>query len=270
MALKKRIDKDEFAKLSKDLQANYTASGDNYILDLEADDAAELRRAKDASNRERDEAKRKVSELEAKIAELSGTTGDPPADKDKDKNAGTSDAVKALEAKLTKQLAALETASNKKLADAEAKLASRDAITKKTMIQATADKIAQEISTVPTIMSRHIADNLDVEFGDDGTAKLVVIGSDGKPSGATLEQLTKQVRGNKEFAGIIIANKASGSGAPDNSRKTSGTGTRDASSNNPDGSGKSDGPNPYRLKGKELGNWASNLVAERTGRNKDG
>lgn len=265
MALKKRIEKDAFDKLSKDLQANYTANGDHYILDLESDDAAELKRAKDNANRERDEAKNKLAAAEAELAKLRTGSDDPPGDKTKTGD----DAIKALEAKMSARIDKLNQTNTAALAASEAKLAARDQLTRKTMIQAAADKMAADISTVPTIMSRHISDRFDVEFGDDGTAKLIVVGNDGKPSGATVEQLTKEMRGNKEFAGIIIANKASGSGAPDNSRKPSGANQRDASSPS-DGNGKSDAPNPYKLQGKELGNWAKDLVASRSGRKQDG
>lgn len=256
MALKKRIEKDAFEKLSADLKANYTANGDHYILDLESDDAAELKRAKDNANRERDEAKSKLAAAEAELAKLRGGD-DPPGDKTK---TGDGDALKSLEAKMNARIDKLNQTNTAALAASEAKLAARDQLTRKTMVQAAADKMAADISTVPTIMSRHIADRFDVEFGDDGSAKLIVVGNDGKPSGATVDQLTKEMRGNKEFAGIIIANKASGSGAPDNVRKPSGAGPREPSTV---GGDKSNAPDPYKMQGAELGNWAKDLVASR-------
>lgn len=204
MALKRKIDEDTFKALAKDVQKEYTKDGEHYVLDYEDADASELKRAKDRATEDAREAKKALKTLQAKFEELEEQAGD--ADKNKD----VAKLTKAFEAKLKVQTEALA-----ELKDSyDKKLSVRDAATKAATINATAKEIATKISTVPVAMSKLIAERLDVEIGDDGTTKLVVVGADGKASNMTLEQLSKEFVANKELAGMIVGSKASGSGAP--------------------------------------------------------
>lgn len=204
MALKKKIDEETFKALPKDVQTNYTKSGDNYILDLEGDDAEELKRGKDRANEEAKEAKKAQKAAEKKLAELEEQIGD--GDKEKD----IAKLTKAFDAKLKVATDAME-AAKKESVD---KIAARDALTKKSMIDAASKEIATKISTMPTIMARFLADRLSVEISEEGEAALVVLDAKGKASSLTIEQLQKEFSTNKEYAGMIIGSKASGSGTP--------------------------------------------------------
>lgn len=220
MALKKKIDEATFKALPKEVQENYTKSGENYILDLENDDADELRRAKDRANEEAKEAKKLAKTLAKELEELKETIGD--GDKEKD----IAKLTKAFDAKLAKLQSDFEAATK----TAGDKIASRDALVKKNIIDATTREIAAKISTVPNLMARELATRLDVEIDPDtGEASLQVLDSKGKVSSATLEQLTKEFTTNKDFASIIIGSKAAGSGAPRNGpeRAPSGAGGSD-------------------------------------------
>src|SRR5579862_7390210 len=65
MALKRKITKAEHAALKPDLQAEYKADGENFVLDAEGfDDPGELRRAL-----EREKTEKKEATERAKIAE---------------------------------------------------------------------------------------------------------------------------------------------------------------------------------------------------------
>lgn len=193
MALKRKIDKDTYAKLSDEMKTLYVASGSDYVLD--AEDAEELKNAKDREKqrardleRERDEALNKLAEIEeAKKQEEAKKAGD----------------VAALE-KSWKERAAKEKEplvnENKKLRD----------LMVKSLVDGTANTIAQEISTVPSLMSRALRDRLTVDFeGDEPTLR--ILGADGKPSALTTEDLKKEFVANKEYSGIIVGSKATGS-----------------------------------------------------------
>lgn len=217
MALKKKLDKAAFDALTKDVQKEYTANGDHYLLDLADDDAAELRRAKDREAQDAAQLRKDLKALQDKIAELEGAGGS-----DKNKETDIAKLTASFESKLAKLNEKFE-GEKKALTD---KQAQRDMQTRKSMIDAAAAAIATKISTVPTIMATTLATRFDVDFTGD-EPKLVVLDASGKPSAMTPDQLSKEFLANKEFAGILIGNKASGSGAPrdgNTPRKPSGAG----------------------------------------------
>lgn len=208
MALKKKIDKADFDKLSKDVQANYTANGDHYLLDLEGDEAAELRRAKDREAHDAATLRAELKTLKEEMAALKAAPGDD-GDKNKDKD------IDKLTKAFDKKLATMQETFDKAQAASDAKLASRDQSTKKSMIDAAAMAIATKISTVPAIIAKTIADRFDVDFTGD-EPKLVILGKDMKASALTSDQLSKEFSTNPDYAAIIVGSKASGSGAPRN------------------------------------------------------
>ena len=73
-------------------------------------------------------------------------------------------------------------------------------------------KIANEISTVPDLMSGAISARLTTEIVD-GKATTRVLDQDGKPSALTVEELKKEFVANEKFSSIIVGSNASGSGA---------------------------------------------------------
>lgn len=62
------------------------------------------------------------------------------------------------------------------------------------------------------LMMPHINNRLTVEVGEDGQAKVRVIGIDGKPSAATLDDFKAEIRNNEEFSPWVVASNASGPG----------------------------------------------------------
>jgi len=203
VALKRKIDKDEFEKLPKDVQKEYTAEGDGYILDVEGfEDVGELRRAKDREAADAKKFKKELKEATDKLAALEGDEG-----------------------KRAKDIAKLEKEWQEKTTAEAAKVAARDKTIAGMLVKAAAEGMAGKISKVPVLMAKAIAERLSVDHTGD-EPKLVVHGKDGKPSDLTLEQLQKEFVANKDYADIIIGTKASGSGTPrEPERKPGGAGS---------------------------------------------
>lgn len=219
MALKKKIDKEAYEKLSKDLKEMYTAKDEHYLLDLEDDPAAELQRAKAREAADNKALRAELAAAKKKLADLEAASTEDGDDVDKEKGGDKADKRRANDiAKLQKdfdaRMKALETSKSKEVEDSRAEIAKRDARLKKSMIDSAANTLATKISTAPALFGRTVADRLDVDFSDPESPVLVVLGKDGKASNMTMEQLSKELVANKDYASIIIGNKASGSGAP--------------------------------------------------------
>lgn len=234
MALKRKITKAEFDKLAKELQAEYKADGDDYVLNVDGlDDPDELRRARDREKEDAKALKKQLKEVTDKLAELEGSDDRKKGDIDKIDN--------AWKAKMEKQEK-----------EASERTARNQDFIRKNLIGATADRIAAEISTMPTIMARTIRDRLSVNFdGDEPT--LVILGSDGEPDKkATLDGLKKEFLTNKEFAPILIGSKASGGGAP-----------QGKSDSKPGSTGAPDGSKPLELHKLPPKDLAAHLRAQK-------
>ena len=195
MALKRKINKETYEKLSDEMKTIYTASGDDYVLD--AEDAKELKNAKD---QEKQRAKDLQTELDSLRAKLEAIEDE-----------------KAQEiAKKTGDLAALEKSWKEKAEKEKEPLIAENnklrAAAVKSLVDGTAGVIAQEIATVPSLMARAIKDRLTVDFdGDEPTLR--VLGPDGKPSALTIDDLKKEFVANKDYSAIIVGSKATGSSA---------------------------------------------------------
>ncbi|UOF80373.1 scaffold protein [Caudoviricetes sp.] len=180
MAFKARLTKAEFDALPEGFGAHYKKSGDSYVIDVdgETDGEINLRRAKE---HERDEVKRLKAELDEtrNAAEASGAEWKTKYDQ------------------LVTQTAETRAKSQKTLAD--------------TLIASTAGEIASELfgKNAP-IGLPHVSRRLTVEFADDGTHTLSVLGADGKPT--KVEDLKKEFLTSPEFSPILQATGASGGG----------------------------------------------------------
>lgn len=194
MALKRKLTKDEFDKLSKDVQGEYEEREGEYFLAVEGEeDPDALRRARDREKEEARRLRKENKEMRAKLEEIDGNDDRKKGDIDKIDS--------AWKAKLEK-------------AEAERK-AEREKLQagiRRTLIDQAANKLAVEISTAPDVLALHVAQRLGVDFDDDGDPTLVVLGADGKP-GNTLEGLKKEFLANKSFSGILIGSKGKGGGA---------------------------------------------------------
>jgi len=204
MALKRKITKEVFDKLSADLKAEYVEKDGEYVLDVDGDDNNEdvgaLRRAKDREVQARKDAEKKAREAEAKLAELDGNDARKRGD------------IEALEKSWKDKY-------DKDTGELKTKLEAKDGFISKSLVDNVASSIAAEISTTPALILPHIRARLTADLeGDTPTTK--VLGADGKPSASTVDDLKKEFVDNKEFATIIRASKASGGGAPDKGQRT--------------------------------------------------
>jgi len=205
MALKRKITKDDFDKLSADIKAEYTEKDGEYVLDLDGDgdeDVGALRRAKDRAAQERKEALARAKAAEDKLAELDNNDARKSGD------------IERLEASWKDKLDTQKT-------EYEDRLTTKDTFISQTLVDSVAQNIANSISTVPALLLPHIKARLTADLdGDSPTTK--VLDADGKPSAATVKELTQEFVDNKDYASIIQANKASGGGAPDKGQRQGG------------------------------------------------
>lgn len=204
MALKRKLTKEAFDKLSADIKAEYVEKDGEYVLDLDGDDGGEdvgaLRRAKDREVQARKEAERKARDAEAKLAEIDGNDARKRGD------------IEALEKSWKEKY-------DKDTGELKAKLDTKDGFIKTSLVDNVAHQIASEISTSPALILPHIKARLTADFDGD-TPATKVLGADGKPSALSVDELKKEFVDNKDFASIIRASKASGGGAPDKGQKT--------------------------------------------------
>lgn len=222
MALKKKLTKEEHAKLSEHLKAEYIEDGEGFRLDVDGEeDTGALKRAKDREAQLRREAETKLREAQEQLEAL-----------------GTDDARKKGD------IATLEKSWQKKLDDQKAeydgKLSKLTGHTTKSLVDNVALSIASKISNAPAIILPHIRARLQADFEGD-EPKTRVLDKDGKPSALTVEELSQEFIANKDFSAIITASKASGGagkpsqnggGAPNNSGN-SGNQTADLSKMSP-------------------------------------
>lgn len=193
MALKRKINKAAFEKLSEELKKEYKAgSGDDeFILDTEGDeDTGPLRRALERERESASTSKKRLAELEAELEELN-----------------SSDARKKGDIKT------LETSWNKKLetqkGEFEGKLSKAHSHIQKTLVDNVASEMANRISKAPTLLLPHIKSRIAVDFdGDEPVTR--VLDAAGKVSAMTVADLEKEILGNKDFSAIIVASRASG------------------------------------------------------------
>ncbi len=196
MALKHKITKAIFDKLSDELKAEYTENDDGkgYTLDVDGiEDTGELKRGKDRANADLKEARKKLKEAEARLEELDGDDARKSGDIDKITGQMKSK-HEAQVAELTGTIDALK-----------GKL-----ITGK--LESTASEIAGRIAKSPKVMLPHIKGKLAAELDEEFNVVLKVLGDDGKPSTTSLKNFEEGLVNDKDFADIIIGSKASGGG----------------------------------------------------------
>lgn len=188
MALRLSITKSAYDKLPEALQNEYFADGDGFKLDVpDLPDTTALKSAKDREVKARNEANARARAAEEKAAELEATLETTKADFDK---------------QLKSTLGEKEEALNK-----------ANGFLQKTLVDSVAKDVANEISTVPAIMSTFIASRLSVDMTGDSPST-VILDANGKPSKMTMDELKAEFTANKDYTPIIKGNPASGGGAP--------------------------------------------------------
>lgn len=200
MAMRKKLDKAAYDKLASDeLRALYKLVGKDYVLDLEDDDdddgepgtvnakTAIERKHRKAAEKARDEA---IAALEALQAEKETATN------------GSAQMKASYERKVAK----LEKERD------DAVLTHKNYVGDKLKAD-TARDLAVKLNKDKTgLLMPHITTRLAVDYEGEEPA-IVVLDAKGKKSAATLDELAKEFRDNKEFAGIVVASQASGGGA---------------------------------------------------------
>jgi hypothetical protein len=194
MALKLKITKEAYDKLSDGLKGEYVERDGEYVLDVDGvEDTGALKRAKDRETQMRKDAEAKIKELQELI--------DTNADVDARKRGDIEPLEKAWQGKLDN--------ATKGLTD---RLSALQKSTSAAMIDKASSDIASKISTVPALMSKAVRERLTVDFEGDSPV-LRILDATGKPSALTLDELSAEFVANKDYSSIIIASKASGSGA---------------------------------------------------------
>lgn len=200
MALKFKISKAAWGKLSEDMQKEYTEDDDGkgYTLDVsglpEPEDNGELKRAKDREKERADNLAEEVDELTNKVDKLEKAQGSG----EKDVARVTARYDRKIET-ITREFGEKEDAYKKRIADG--------------LKTNAAAGLAAKISTAPKLMEKHILDRLLVEFDNDGEPSLKVLDKDGKASDTTVDKLGEELVANKDFSAIILGSKAKGGGA---------------------------------------------------------
>lgn len=203
MALKKKITKAEFEKLSEHFKTEYKAEGDEYKLDLSDDeDLTPLKNANTRLKEEKAEAKRLLKEATEKLELLEEGDNKKKGD------------VTALENSWKTKL---ETQAN----EWKGKTDKLQASLTKTLVGNVALKLASELSTkAPKLLMPHILSRLQANFdGDEPTTR--ILDAAGKPSALTIEDLKKEFIDNADFSAIITGSKATG-GAGSEKKKIGG------------------------------------------------
>lgn len=204
MALKKVITQTEYDALDEAGKKFYVKQTDGkFHLDLEEDDAAELRRAKDHEKTKRQEAEAARDEANRKLQEI--TDAKKKADEEAARASGD---VTALE----------KSWKEKRDADVAAETAKREraeAALKKQLVDNVAQRIANEISTAPSLLVEIIKKRLAVEIPSDPDSEPLtrVLDVSGKPSALSVNDLKQEFIDNTEFAAIMKGSSASGGGA---------------------------------------------------------
>lgn len=199
MALKKKLTKEEYSKLSDHIKAEYIEDGDGFRLDIDGDeDTGALKRAKDREAQLRRDAEAKLREAQEELDRINGDDARKKGD-----------------------IATLEKSWQKKLEDQKAeyegKLGKLTSHTKTQLVDNVAQQIASKISNAPALLLPHIKARLAADFEGDAPVTRI-LDKDGKPSAMTVEELSAEFVANKDFSAIITASKASGgAGKPSNS-----------------------------------------------------
>lgn len=197
MKLKRKITKAEFEALPEAQQGLYVADNEDYVLDIEDPAFENLKSEKKAIQdklakyeAEEEERIRKAEERAKKRAEEEYAK----AKGDKDIEA----VEKSWQEKYDK-LNAEKTASDERYSD----------YVKKSLIDSEVMRMANEISTAPTLLAPHIRSRLDVDFTGE-QPKLIVLDNNGMRSANTVAELQKSFIDNKDFSAIIKITTANG------------------------------------------------------------
>ena len=197
MKLKRKITKAEFEALSEVQQGLYVADNDDYVLDIEDSAFENLKSEKKA--------------IQDKLAKYEAE------EEERIRKAEERAKKKALEeyekAKDDKDIEAIEKSWQEKYDKLNAEKTASDErysnYVKKALIDTEVMRMANEISTAPTLLAPHIRSRLDVDFTGE-QPKLIVLDNNGMRSANTVAELQKSFIDNKDFNAIIKITTANG------------------------------------------------------------
>ena len=197
MALKLKLKKAAYDKLSDELKAEYKEQDGEYVLDVDGiEDTGALKRARDREKQRADDAEAERDELRESNRKLeAGKAGD----------------VTKLTKKYDADIAAMKE-------EHTGAISKRDSFITRTLKNGLAQRIAAALNPkAPKVFVPHLESRITVDLTGD-EPKVVILGADGKPSTLTEEQLQQEFVANKDFAGMIVGSKASGGAGATNNK----------------------------------------------------
>lgn len=198
--MKLNVNAEEYELLDDAIKSEYKQGANGYELTVDGlEDTGALKRAKEHEKERRQKVEAELKEIKDQL------TSKEDEIIDLRKGAVSKDDVEALERSYKEKLEKSEKEYSGRIQEAEGSLRSM-------LVDNVATKLANEISTVPELMSGAISARLTTEIVD-GKATTRVLDQNGKPSALTVEELKKEFVANEKFSSIIVGSNASGSGA---------------------------------------------------------
>lgn len=188
-----KLTKEEYEALPASMKKLFKADGDNYTFDTDPN-----KDKNDVAFNELKEEKRKLKEERDRLQKEKD-------DADLEKNKGNKD-VDSLNASWQKKL-------DKAIADKDALITAREGSLRQLLVTNEAQRLANEISTMPHLLVPFIEKRLAADFAEDGKASTRVLGVDGKLSALSLDELKTEMLADKQYSGILKGSNASGGGA---------------------------------------------------------
>jgi len=189
------------------IQAQYKEHDGKFHLDIDGIDdhhgVGALKRAKDYekenARKAKDESLRLTSELEVARSEIDDLkkSGIPKGDVERLEQSYKDRHAKS-DASYQDKIKSLTSSLERLLLDGQA--------------MSMANEVAAKTEYVEILLP-HIRSRLKMEAGEGDTHVVRIVDRDGKPSASTIEDLKKELLGNKAFAAILTGSKAAGGGA---------------------------------------------------------
>ena len=195
-----KITKAEYDALPEMMKGLYKADGEGYVATFKTaeeheEEVSGLKSQNATLIGEKKDAKKKAEEAEAERQRIAD---------EKSANAGDVEALRtSYEKKLSDQKVGFETQIQQLTGT----------VTSLTVGSAAKDLSAQLFGKNATIAGHLVSSRLTME-DVNGVPTVRVLGADGKPSAESLEDLAKEIRGNAEYASVLVA-PASGTPNPD-------------------------------------------------------
>ena len=195
-----KITKAEYDALPEMMKGLYKAEGDGYVATFKTAEEHEqevsgLKPQNAALIGEKKDAKKKAEEAEAERQRIAD-----------EKSASAGD-VEALRTSYEKKLSDQKTGFEAQIQQLTG------TVTSLTVGSAAKDLSAQLFGKNAAIAGHLVSSRLTME-DVNGVPTVRVLGADGKPSAASLDDLAKEIRGNAEYASVLVA-PASGTPKPE-------------------------------------------------------